>query len=413
MIRRLLLIPLMAASTLFAQNGGSTYSRYGIGDLRPTGSSRSLAMGGTSIAVPSGYAVDALNPALWARISRTQFAAGLLYEGYSASDDRKSNYLSSASFNGVAFALPLVPQSGIALGAAVTPLSRINYNITTPPYQDGSTLQYLGEGGVSQAQIGTSVAPTGDLAFGAKLVYDFGTSRHTLRQDFPAGGSTNSEVIRSARFSGLGGVFGLTYGGLKKVFGLPESNALTVGLVASTATSLKTAVDRYYTYVTSALTTRDTLSLPEGTFHVPASFGAGLSYATDRMILAADYSRQDWSAATIDGTPLDGIRNERRIAVGGEVLPRREASAPFFQRTSYEFGIFSEATYYEIKGQPIDETGVSAGMGLPLFTDTRLFFSASYSVRGTTDDHLQRDRIFRWSLTFVTGELWFVRPPEE
>src|SRR5258707_1223455 len=100
-----------------AQNGGSAYSRYGIGDIRYFSSSRSIGMGGSSFALLSTNTIDEANPALWARIARTQFSASALYEGFSSSDDRKSGYFSGASFSGFMLAVPIATQSGIVLGA--------------------------------------------------------------------------------------------------------------------------------------------------------------------------------------------------------------------------------------------------------------------------------------------------------
>jgi len=90
-----------------------------------------------------------------------------------------------------------------------------------------------------------------------------------------------------------------------------------------------------------------------------------------------------------------------------------ENTAPFFQRTSYRLGVYYDATYYVVAGQPINETGFTGGTALPLFGDTRVDITAQYGMRGTTDFGLQKDKILRLSLSVTGAEAWFVRPPEE
>src|SRR6058998_1855666 len=81
----ILLIGLPAAGSADS-NGGSPYSRYGLGDIRFFASGRSMGMGGAGLAVISVSEIEGMNPASWARISQTRFSGGALYEGYSASD---------------------------------------------------------------------------------------------------------------------------------------------------------------------------------------------------------------------------------------------------------------------------------------------------------------------------------------
>ena len=65
-----------------AGNGGSGYSRYGLGDIQYSATGRAFGMGGSSIAVLSSDAINSLNPAVWARIDRARFAAGALFEEF-------------------------------------------------------------------------------------------------------------------------------------------------------------------------------------------------------------------------------------------------------------------------------------------------------------------------------------------
>ena len=157
-------------------NGGSGYSRFGIGDIWYFNSARAVGMGGASIGVLSTNSIDRLNPAAWGRVNRTRFSFGAVYEGYSTTDDVNSAFLSKTHFNGFMLALPFSVEHGLVLGAGFTPYSRVNYNIITPISQGGLdyTLQYLGEGGLSLAHIGLSGKLSDDIFLGTKFNYYFG-----------------------------------------------------------------------------------------------------------------------------------------------------------------------------------------------------------------------------------------------
>jgi hypothetical protein len=147
---------------------------------------------------------------------------------------------------------------------------------------------------------------------------------------------------------------------------------------------------------------------------VPFSFGIGLGYqAGERLIFAADYFVQPWREADFNGVDLPEIRNSYRIGVGGESLPARDLSAPWLSRLNYRLGFFYHATYYQINGEPINEMGVTGGLGFPMNRDTRLMVSLEYSTRGTTANGLVKDNIVRLSVSLNIGELWFVRYEEE
>ncbi len=412
----LLLYTIVFLTTVTAdENGGSGYSRFGVGDILYFSTARAMGMGGASIAVLSPSSIDRMNPAAWGSLNRTRFTIGAMYEGYSTTDDIHSAYLSKTRFNGFMVAVPLSVEHGLVFGAGISPYSRVNYNIVTPLTQSGLdyTVQYLGEGGLSQAQAGLSAKLGNDFFFGSKFNYYFGTIRHTINQTFTSTTYTTAQAYNSTQLNGIGATFGTVYTGLRNLFNMSEQNALNVGFVVSTTSYLTTHEERIQTYNLTAVTSHDTLSLPDGTMRIPFSVGAGLSYLSDKFIIAGDVSYQHWNQFTVDGSAQDEIRDSYRFSAGTEILPKREAAAPFTQRVAYRFGMYYDESYYLIKDQPINELGITCGFGLPILGDTRLGIAAEYGFRGTTNLGLQKDRILRISFTFSVSELWFIRPDEE
>jgi hypothetical protein len=400
-------------TSVLAGNGGSAYSRYGLGDIQYFGTSRGMGMGGAGLAVLSTNSIDRLNPAAWGYLNRVRFSIDAMYEGYSTSDSKKSTYLSETRFGGFMFAVPLLTDWGFVFSGGITPFSNINYNIITPSSENGLNyaVQYLGQGGLSQAQAGFSVAIRNELYLGMKLNYYFGTMEHTIKQTFTQG--ENTEVDRSNRMNGLGLTVGAIYDGLRKVFNLAESNSLNLGLVVTTTSYLTAAEERYYTYSTSSLVIYDTATTPDQKICLPFAVGGGITYLSDRFLIASDLYYQNWSKFTMNSTSSAEFRDSYRFSLGGELIPKRDLALPFFERLAYQLGIFYNATYYKIRGESINEIGLAGGFSIPIFTDTRLSVAAQYSLRDATKEQLQKDKILSISFTLSTGELWFVHTLEE
>jgi len=399
-----------------AQNGGSGYSRYGLGDLQYASTSSRMAVGGAGIAVlNTNNAIDPLNPAGWTKINRTGFYVGAEYEGISTRDQAKSAYLSSTSFDGFMVAWPVSVKSGVVLGAGFTPLSRVNYNVITPASSGiyDYNVQYAGDGGLSLGYAGLSATLAEDFNLGAKINYYFGTLNYTTKQLFAGGAYTNSELKRSLELRGLGITIGGVYTGLNKYLGLGPASSLNMGFIFSTSSNLSVNEERDYIFNTSGIVTLDTVLSAAGKMNLPFSLGGGISYTKDRLLFAADIFFQNWENFSDNGTHPTEIRNSYRIGTGIELLPRRETSARFSQRVAYRVGFFYDASYYRLKGEPINELGLTGGFGIPIFGETRIAIGAEYAFRGTTNKNLQKDKILRISLTLNGSELWFVRPEQE
>ncbi len=400
---------------LIAGNGGSGYSRFGIGDIRSGYSAQTMGMSNTGLSILSGTYINSSNPAAWTKIIRTRYTVGALYEGYSSSDGTSSTFLSSAEFNGAMIAIPVSPRNGIVLATGLTPYSKVNYNILSSYSQSNLdyTLRYRGEGGLTQAHLGISGTVDNVVHLGVKLNYYFGTLRHTVLQEFSMSQYSNAEVIRSTQLRGTGFTFGTVYSGLSSLMNLSENESFTIGGFISTPTNLSAEREDYFSYTGGGVTTRDTSTMISGETRLPVAFGIGISYGGERMLFGADVLYQNWNAYTEYGVDVPETRDSYRYSVGAEVLPKRDITAPFTQRIAYRLGAFYHQTYYQIQNKPINELGFSGGAGIPVFGDTRLHIAAEYAFRGTTDKQLQKDNILRLSFTLSGGELWFVRPAEE
>ena len=387
--------------------GGSIYSRFGVGDLIRYGGSRLDAMGGAGIALIGDGFLNRLNPAGIAKIQYTRFSGSFEYTNYSSTDAFGEGRYARGSFKGLGLGIPIDREYGIAMLFEASPYSNVNY--ATQSKDSLLTQDFYGTGGLSLLSFGGSVSPFKELSLGAKLNYIHGRIRQAGNFTFSDPTFTNSEIQRSDFYSGFNFTFGGIYEGLGNLLNVPALSPLAIGFVLSTPTTLD--VNRESVLTTSEST--DTTAAGLGNVDVPLSFGVGLSYLIgNKYYVTGDVYYQPWSKATFFGSTLPQMRNTTRIGIGFEALPGRETEA-FLKRVIYRAGFYYNATSYIFNGTPINEVFVTGGVGIPIGPDARLNVGLQLGTRGTTSNNLQRDTVFRLSLSLSASEVWFLRIEEE
>lgn len=410
-----LFIILLSFNQLIAGIGGSTFSRYGIGDLQYHSNVSTRGMGGTAIASLNPFNSNRLNPAGWTQINRTRFSADLFYQGSSIDDGKQKSFLSGINYYGFDFAVPVSDSNGIVIAAGLLPYSRVDYNIITKGSLNNFNydLDYIGEGGLSTAYIGGSYSPIPQLHLGAKLNYFFGNINHQINQTFTSGDATSFELHRVQKLFGLNVTTGVIYTGLSDALNLDVSEKINVGLLISTPSKLTAELNRYYKFLDGRnVITRDSILVEEDKFTIPLAIGLGASYTTNnRYRFAIDLYNQDWSNTEILRDMPGTLSNKQRFSLGAELLPVSGTKVSSLERLGLRLGFYYNRTYYQIKNERINEIGFTAGTDFPIFGETRFAVAFDYSTRGTTS--LQKDNIFRVSFGINGAELWFLRPEEE
>ncbi len=393
-------------------NGGSGYSRYGIGDIRFFAGGRSAGMGGTTVALIGLNSINRLNPAGQTEISRTHLSGTFSYEGFKTTDGVRSSYLSSGNFGGAIFAVPISPSDGLTFSAGFNPYSSVNYKV-----QDdqafGSDLYsqvYFGEGGLSTALAGLSFTPFDSLHLGLRMNYLFGQIRSGSDVSSSSSDFAATKYRRTVSANGFDFTFGAIYNGFGRLTGATGLNNLNVGVILSTATNLNATQEN----INISPIGEDTLAVRDGEIHIPISGGAGIAWLlNDKYLLAADFLHQKWSDFSFYGVHPPQIRSSSRVSLGIEIQPSRETGASYWKKVAYRFGAYHLSSYYQIGSTSINEIAVTAGLGLPIAYDTNLDLAVEYGRRGTTGQHLLKDNILRLSFTLNAGERWFVRSEEE
>jgi hypothetical protein len=396
----------------FAGNGGSNYSRFGIGDIQFFGSERSAGMGGTAIALLSPWSLNRLNPAGQTQLLRTRFAGTFSYEGFRTTDGLQGVYLSSGNFGGALLAIPLSVDHGLTFTGGFNPYSSVNYNVRAQGAvgTEDYTAEYTGEGGLSTALVGLTLVPVDSLSLGIRLNYFFGQLRSSANVSSSSTDFSSTTFERTVDADGFSATAGFIYSGIAQLTGLKDLTGLNVGAVFSTATDLNATQQD----INAVTTGEDTLAQQDGKIHIPVSGGIGLSWLLgEKYLLAADYLFQRWADFTYFGVAPPQIKNSTRVSLGLEIQPSQETGGSSGSRPTYRFGAYYLSSYYRVRSESINEWGLTTGLGLPIAGDTRLDLAIQYGRRGTTNQQLVRDDIFRFSVTLNVGEKWFVNTGEE
>jgi hypothetical protein len=387
--------------------GGSSYSRFGVGDLLRHGGSRINAMGGAGIALTGDGFLNLLNPAGISRISYTRISGGFQYYNFNSSDASGSGRFARGSFEGVAFGIPVSRDDGVALLLEASPYSGVDYSIRvrdTLLQQD-----FYGTGGLSNLAIGTSYSPTKHLTFGAKLNYLYGRTRQIANFRFLDPTFLNSEVERSDFYSAFNITLGSIFDSVGSVLGSSALEPLSIGAVLSTPATF--SVNRRSILTTNEST--DTTATSAGTADLPIAFGAGVSYLfAGKYYVTADVYLQQWSNTKLFGSPMPDIRNAIRYGIGFESLPLRETET-YWRRVAYRLGMYYHQTSSVVNGTGINEFFLTGGVSLPIGPDARLDVGLQVGTRGTTSGNLQRDTILRLSLSLSASEVWFMNIEDE
>jgi hypothetical protein len=394
---------------LIVHAGGSSYSRYGFGDILRYGDSRIYAMGGTGIALVDDGSINLLNPAGMSRISFTRFSAGFEYNGFSSKDSSGSSFYSTGGLQGLAFAFPISRENGIVMSIEATPYSKVNYAISSSNFDtlSGSIQHqtFYGSGGLSYLGLGLSGSPLNTLHIGGRLNYMYGRTRQYQTSSFDSSYYTSTTFDRTIYYSGFTFTLGAIYEGIDQLLGLPSLHNLSLGLTLGTASSLDANAERIYSE-------GDTTN-QNGTADIPLSVGLGFSYLhQNRYRFLGDFVFENWG--NLKPFVLDPVtlRNSYRTSIGFEAIPEKGADT-FWKRIFYRAGLAYNSTYYQINGVGINEVLMSGGVGLPMGPESWINIGLQVGLRGTTDNNLQKDIIVRLSVAVSASELWFLKFDEE
>ena len=421
----------VAQDDVVAGSGYSPYSLYGFGDLVRQGTTYSLSMGGMGIGDRNFRYINLLNPAAVTAQEAKSFMMdfglenrNVLYQGNAASSlsETAEGTLTSASntFNmhHIVATLPIGTKGAFKMG--IMPFSTVAYDFRADETSDALIAQVgdiryqrTGRGGVYEAFLGAGVTLWDRLSLGVDANYYFGKiDRHSS-----ASFTTNS----SYRTISSGWAYNIScFGakaGLQYTQPLKGASYFVVGATYGLDTKLRGHETRYAFGETTSVT--DTIVFNKTSlenYRIPAELGLGLTFHQgDRWLVGFDYVRQDWTGLTFGGYP--GVDFEAGVAQsfrgGFEVTPSRydvrKGFGHFLRRLTWRGGAYHEVSYLTLGGNPVAATGITMGVGIPVF---RYYNSVNVGFdlgqRGTVSSSQIRERYFLVTVSFNLHDIWFI-----
>ncbi len=406
---KIIILFLFSASLLFA-DGGSIYSRFGLGDIHSPFSPRRFAMGDLGLALSDRDYLSFINPASLNELQFTRFETGVLYTGDNAQNSASSVFHTNLHFTGMMTGFPIDHDYGISFAIGLVPYSDVAYNVLqsqSNPLTDDYTVKYSGEGGIQKFVMGTSYRLPFDFALGLTYDYYFGRIGNNSSVTFVSGSTMqNASYTRETSYHGIGLSAGLISSNLSKVLGMNGLKDIRIGLVFSpevtlSADSVNNSISTIGTFVNSSGSSKTKL---------PYKLGVGASFnLINKYTFVLDYMYQPFSQFTNNGLKSSTLQDFYKMSLGFEFRDTENRSDSFWDHVSYRTGISYEQTQYRINGYGIDQFSVYGGVAFPISYDNTIDLGFQYGKRGTTDNNLISENIFKFNVTLSLGEIWFLR----
>lgn len=389
----------------------SPYSRYGVGELMFNQNFRNLGMGGLGVGFRSNQAVNDVNPASYTAVDSTSFVFEALafshfYHQQTRAENQMGNYTSLAN---LAFSFPVARWWGI--GAGLKPFSSVGYKVMNSTVDDEvGTINYLyeGSGGINQVFIGNSFRLFKGFSLGVNTSYLFGSlDRHTTVSSDSTGFFQTNQV-RANQVNDLYFGFGAQYQHI-----LSQDRNITFGVIFGPGSSIKTREMETVQRLLPGFTTYDTISHTEGvkgSLYLPAYWGAGVfARFNSQWAGGMDFKWQNWEQFEIFDTQ-ENLNNTYHIALGMQHNPSVQTYSGFLRRLEYRAGLRYGQTYLNLNEQAIKEFGISFGISMPIRrTLNGMNVSFELGQRGSTENNLIKENLYRINIGVNIHERWFVR----
>ncbi len=395
----------------------SPYTRYGLGNLVENGMDpRITAMGGLYYGLRANNLINTANPASYSAFDSVSFVfdGGIFGMVSNLQTDNQTDQGDYISLSHLMFGFPVTRWWRTSVG--ILPFSYVGYDIYAVEELEGITdVQYVyqGSGGLNQLYWGNAFVLGKKLSVGFNMKYLFGSIVRSRGISFPDSIEMKNTYIRgSIRPSDFYGEIGFQY-----KTKLPKDLFMVVGGVFGPQVNINSKANflatTYFGDINSAQYSYDTIEAlydEKGSFTMPIRTGAGITIGKEgKWVAGADFLWQNWENFTYYGNS-DSLVNRWNIAVGGEYIPNARSVGNYLQKVAYRAGFHYGKTPLYLKGQHIDEFGISFGIGLPIKkSKSTVNMSAVIGKKGTTQYGLIKENFIRFTVGVNVFENWFFK----
>ena len=387
----LLSIIILFSCRINAQNTtNSPSSMFGLGDLSTGEGGLYAGMGGVSMALRSANFLSIANPASLTGIGSQKllFNVGVMVaiKEYSQSNTSSTSFVGNVSNAAIGFRILPKWYGAVSL----TPVSSVGYSIKLDQEVEGSpgsiiSSQFEGEGGISKISFSSAFLLTKHLSAGVNFSYITGDITEKELQ-----GSATIEEKSEKR--AVYADFGLQYH-------YPMSNGRSVTLGAVYGYSQRLAQDNSITVSSSSSSEYIDDEQRSVKQYLPAFYGFGVAYNSQRWIASAEYKYMDWSKMK---SVKSGIRydNQHKISLGASYTVGNIYKLP--KQIMLGAGYYN--SYVVIKNEKPQNFYISAGMGFTMQNSSTVSFGIKYNDQFNVSASTQKERMLSLFLNVAFSE---------
>ena len=389
-----------------AQNGTtSPYSFFGIGEIKFKGTAENRSMGGINVFSDSIH-LNIQNPASVANLKLVNFTSGGSYKYVNQQTETDSQYASATTLDYLAMGIPM-GKFGASFG--ILPFTSVGYKLESN--DDTTFTQYDGSGGMNKVFLVLAYQLSKNFNIGIDANYNFGNVERTTIV-------SNDDLLLGTRENIVSDLLGFNFnfGAEYKAF-VSEDLQLTATATYSPATTFKVQGVRNITSVLISATgavipiddREQILEDVEVTFPSQITFGAGLG-SPKRWFVSAQYTStktSNYNDPTLNFGTVEFV-DSNKYRMGGFFIPRYNSLTSYWHRAVYRLGVRYEETGLDLRGETINEYGISFGVGLPigrLFSNVNIGFELG--SKGTTSQGLVKENFFNTFISLSLNDRWF------
>jgi hypothetical protein len=399
----------MMAMNANAQNMSSPYSVYGVGEIQNTWSDRSSGMANTSVSLIStpGFLLNK-NPASLIGLERSMGQVDLGLVGRTTTFRGTPISSSNSSAHDVMinkFSLSTKLNNHWASSVGFTPFSYVSYSFAGNKSIEGSgstySGQYDGNGGLHHIYWNNAFAIGKHVAMGLRSSFIFG-SINQIETVQGAGVSVPIESTVQNYYNNLRFEYGAIYNSK-----ITKNWKLSLGGKITTKTDLHQ--EKTLTVMEGSTAIEQNKDLGTGSFSLPWQYDAGIALINKgRTTFSVDYSFANWDGLNgSTGSSTWAMVNSQRISAGFQLSNQVQRFGMVAEKSYFQAGVYTGQSYLQVKGQQINEFGVTAGYGGYLSRGLSYGLALEGGSRGTITSGLVRENYVQLTLSLSYREILY------
>jgi len=402
----ILVFTISASLQSLSQNMNSPYSIYGIGDIDNRMYNRTSGMGGTGLATRSTNSIINNNPASVSGLPRSFYmfnvsAIGktVQYSGEGVNESNRNN--KDLWLKGIALAVKINKFWASSVG--FRQFSNVNYKFSGNKNIIGNNETYFaiyeGNGGLNDYYWTNAFSLGKHLSLGIKSAIIAGgiNQTETIINDVATNTveTKQQDYFGNARFE---------YGA---IYSLAINKKWDISLGGKFINKTRLGTERTLTVTENDEIVVNDKFIKNDRFYLPKTFGAGLSITHNKKTtFAADYTYESWQPLNINGNGWH-LANSKRLSAGIEFAKHAVEMGQSVEKKYFQVGGFISNSYLHVHNTPVNEFGITVGMGGRLNNNLLYALSLEGGQRGRTKANLIKENFFQVTISLSYHDFLF------